>query len=67
MTPLASFVLGLLQLIATALPGYLALLTGHATDAEALEHARARIAAIPVRPAGDAIDDEVARATKVTP
>lgn len=57
-------IIALLNVIVNAAPGYLALLTGHQTDAEALEIARVKIRAIQTRPAQDAIDDEVAKATR---
>ncbi len=61
MTPAEIFLAGL-EFLAKIAPGYIALAMSKPTDAEALEHARARILAIPLHPAGDAIDDEMRKA-----
>lgn len=66
MTP-AEIALEALAFVAKVAPGYLALILAKPTDAEALEHARQRILAVPTRPAGDAIDDEVHAAAVAAP
>lgn len=56
--------LELIALVVKVAPGVLALITGEATDEEALAKARASIARIRPRPAASALDAHVARAEK---
>lgn len=51
----ATLILGILGLIATYAPGFLASLTGKASDGAALVHAKATLDAIPYSPARRAI------------
>lgn len=56
MTPAeVSLILGLLALVATYAPGFLASLTGKGSDTAALAHAKATLDAIPFSPARRAI------------
>lgn len=48
--------LSLLELVARAAPGLLAMITGKASDADAITAARAAVAAIPSQPVTDALD-----------
>lgn len=52
-----TIVLAALQIVIGAAPGFLAALTGHVSDADALDHAQRAIDRIPSHPAGSAIAD----------
>lgn len=58
MTPI-DLAVSLIELVVRVAPGVLAAITGHASDEDALAHARAKVAALRHAPASSAIDDEL--------